>query len=136
MLLVERRWPKSSLGHLAPHCREEHRMSTTSSTRSLRTRLRTKAGASLAVAGLLVGGGVASLAVASPAQAACASDYTNHSVWSSYAEAHTEDCAYWSNSYAQHGSAAIYSGWYSGWSWARADVGFSTSHNADNFFSL
>lgn len=109
-------------------------MSTTSSTRGLKTRLRTKAAAGLGAAGLLVAASAASIAVASPAQAACAYDYTSHGVNSSYAEAETRDCSYWSNSYAQHGGDAIYSGWYSISSWARADSGFSFSHNADNFF--
>ncbi|HET9517047.1 MAG TPA: hypothetical protein VFO77_04910 [Actinoplanes sp.] len=107
---------------------------STSSTTSLASRLRTKAGVGLASAGLLLGG-VAAVTVASPAQAACASSYTNHSFWSSYAEAHTEDCSYWSNSYAQHGSSAIFSGWFSGWSWARADSGVSFSHYARNYFA-
>ena len=99
------------------------------------TNLRTKLGTSLATAGLLVGGAVAGLAVSSPAQAACASDYTNANFFYSYAEAHTEDCSYWSNSYAQHGGAAIFSGWYSGWSWASADSGISFSYYAHNYFA-
>ncbi|GAA3747115.1 hypothetical protein GCM10022225_33620 [Plantactinospora mayteni] len=103
-----------------------------SSNRGLRTGLRTKLAGGLGAAGLLV---AASLAMASPAQAACAYDYTSHGFNSSYAEAETADCSYWSNSYAQHGGSAIYSGWYSVSSWARADVGVSFSHNADNFFS-
>lgn len=109
-------------------------MSTTPATGRIRTRLRGRATAGLSTVGLLVGASVASVALASPAQAACASDYRSHSVWSSYAEAHTEDCSYWSNSYAQHGSVSIWSGWYSGWSWASADSGFSFSHNAANYF--
>jgi hypothetical protein len=109
-------------------------MSTTSSTNGLATRLRNKAGVGLASAGLLLGG-VAAVTVASPAQAACASDYTTHSFYSAYAEAHTEDCSYQSNSYAQHGGSAIFSGWYTGWSWARADSGVSFSHYAKNYFA-
>jgi hypothetical protein len=110
-------------------------MSTTSSTRGLKARLRTKAGAGLATAGLLVGGVAGGVALASPAQAACASDYRYASVYSAYAEAHTEDCSYWSDSYAHHGGISIWSGWYSGWSWASADDGFSFSYAAANYFS-
>ena len=99
------------------------------------SKLRTKLGTSLATAGLVVGGVAAGLAAASPAQAACASDYRNANFWSSYAEAHTEDCSYWSNSYAQHGSVSIFSGWYSGWSWASADSGVSFSYYARNYFA-
>ena len=111
-------------------------MSATSSTTSLKARLRNRAGTALATVGLLAGGTVASLAIASPAQAACTYDYRYHSIYYSYAEAETADCAYWSNSYAQHGSVAIWSGWYSVSSWARADSGLSLSHNAINYFSL
>jgi hypothetical protein len=109
-------------------------MATTSGTRSLTTRLRSKTGAALATVGVLVGGVAASVAVASPAQAACAGDYRHAGTTYSYAEAHTEDCSYWSNSYAQHGSESIWSGWYSASSWARADSGFSFSYSAKNVF--
>jgi hypothetical protein len=87
----------------------------------------------MATAGLLLGG-FASITLASPAQAACASDYRHASTGYSYAEAHTEDCSYQSNSYAQHGGDRIWSGWYTGWSWARADSGFSFSYAAANYF--
>jgi hypothetical protein len=98
------------------------------------TTLRQKLGTGLATTGLLLGGTVAGLAIASPAQAACASDYRVANINYAYAEAHTEDCSYWSNSYAQHGGASIFSGWYSGWSWARADSGVSLSYAARNYF--
>jgi hypothetical protein len=110
-------------------------MSTTSTNDGLKARLRTRVAGGLGAAGLLVAAGAVSLAVASPAQAACAYDYTSHGINSSYAEAETSDCDYWSNSYAQHGGSSVYSGWYSASSWARADSGVSFSHNADNFFS-
>ncbi len=92
-------------------------------------------GMGLATVGLLVGTVGASVVVAGPAQAACASDARKADFWSSWAEAHTEDCSYWSNSYAQHGSRSIWSGWYSAWSRASADSGVSTSHSAKNVFS-
>lgn len=111
-------------------------MSATSSTTSLASRLRSRAGTVLATVGLVAGGAAVSLAVASPAEAACTYDYRYHSIYYSYAEAETSSCAYWSNSYAQHGSSAIWSGWYSASSWARADSGLSLSHNAVNYFSL
>jgi hypothetical protein len=98
------------------------------------TKLRTKLGTGLATAGLVLGGVAAGLAVAAPAQAACASDYRSAGFFSSYAEAHTEDCSYWSNSYAQHGGSSIFSGWYSGWSWASADSGVAFSYSAANYF--
>ncbi|GIF40795.1 hypothetical protein Axi01nite_51060 [Actinoplanes xinjiangensis] len=88
----------------------------------------------LAATGLLVGGTVAGLAIASPAQAACASDSRTANINYAYAEAHTEDCSYWSNSYAQHGGTSRFSGWYSGSSWARADSGVSLSYSARNYF--
>lgn len=99
------------------------------------TNLRTKLGTGLATAGLLVGGTVAGLAVSSPAQAACASSYTVANIFYSYAEAHTEDCSYWSYSYAQHGGVTAASGWFSGWSWASADSGISFSYYAHNYFA-
>jgi len=108
---------------------------STAQTNGLAARLSRRAGTALATAGLVAGGTVAGLAVASPAQAACASDYRYASIYYSYAEAHTEDCSYWSNSYAHHGGVSIWSGWYSGWSWARADDGLALSYSAANYFS-
>jgi hypothetical protein len=99
------------------------------------TKLRNRVGTGLATAGLVTAAAAAGLAVASPAQAACASDYRYTSIFSSYAEAHTEDCSYWSNSYARHGGVAIWSGWYSGSSWASASSGVSFSYYAANYFA-
>lgn len=98
------------------------------------TTLRHKLGTGLAATGLMLGGTVAGLAITSPAQAACASDYRSAGINGAYAEAHTEDCSYWSNSYAQHGGTSRFSGWYSAWSWASVDVGVSFSYAAANYF--
>lgn len=97
-------------------------------------RLRRKGGAALAGVGLLLGVGVTSLATASPAQAACKSDYHHATIFSATAEAHTESCFWWSNSYAHHGSVRLWSGWYSGWSYAHADSGLSFTYAARNYF--
>jgi hypothetical protein len=111
-------------------------MSTTSNTAGLGSRIRTKAGTALAAAGLVAGVGVVSLAVATPAQAAaCNSSVHSDDFWSSWAEAHTELCSYWSYSYAQHGGSSANSGWWSGWSRASADSGVSFSHSAWNVIS-
>lgn len=108
-------------------------MSTTN-TGSRTSGHRRKLGAGLATAGLVASALAVSVAVAGPAQAACASDLRIANTSRAYAEAHTEDCSYWSNSYAQHGGASVWSGWYSGWSWASADSGFSFSYAAKNVF--
>lgn len=106
-------------------------MSATPRTRGVARTLGRSAATGVAALGFLLGAGAIA---ASPAQAACASDYRSAGFNGSRAEAHTEDCAYWSNSYAQHGGTSIWSGWYSAWSRASADVGVSFSYAARNVF--
>lgn len=97
-------------------------------------RLRTKVGVGLATAGLVAAGLATSVLTAGPASAACKSGYVSAGTAYSYAEAHTEDCSWESRSYAQHGNITANSGWWTGWSWARADAGNSSSFYAANYF--
>lgn len=101
----------------------------------LGSRLRTKAGVALTSFALVGGAMVGTVAMSSPAQAACKSDVHWDDFWSSGAEAHTEDCTWISRSIASHGSRYADSGWYTGWSGAWADSGVSFSHYAYNLYA-
>jgi len=112
---------------------EEQDMATTQA--GLGSRLRVSTGAALTSLALL-GGAVGGIVLAGPAQAAaCRSDVHHDDFWSAAAEAHTELCSYSSRSVAKHGSHYADSGWFTGWSYAHADAGVSTSHYAYNQFS-
>jgi len=112
---------------------EEQDMATTQA--GLGSRLRVRTGAALTSLALL-GGAVGGIVLAGPAQAAaCRSDVHHDDFWSAAAEAHTELCSYSSRSVAKHGSHYADSGWFTGWSYAHADAGVSTSHYAYNQFS-
>ncbi|MEU5257354.1 hypothetical protein [Amycolatopsis sp. NPDC021455] len=101
-------------------------MSTT-----FKQRLATRAGVGLATAGLVAAG---LMVAGGTASAACKSGYVHAGSDYSYAEAHTEDCSWESRSYAQHGNVYADSGWWTGYSWARADAGTSSSFYAANYF--
>ncbi|GAB3277947.1 hypothetical protein GCM10027589_03890 [Actinocorallia lasiicapitis] len=88
---------------------------------------------------LLIGAATTSGAIAltsAPAEASCKYSYLQGGAeYGAYAYAETNDCSWISNSYARHGGTSISSGWYTGSSWARVDIGYNTSWQATNYFA-